>query len=223
MRRVFGAIVMMVAAVSATPASAQTAAPAMPSGPIVNSWYVGVNGGSAVVEKFGGAFGAEGGLRVWRNLDLIGELAAAQNIVSRRQLDRVGTLAQAVQDSTGSSASGNLKVPMRYGGLGARWVFEQSGTFRPYVLFTAGGAHTERKPTLTLAGADITGSAAQYGLTLGQDVIGKYNEFATEGGIGIVVGVGTWYFDAGARLLSISGDDQRTNVARLVFGGGYRF
>ena len=33
----------------------------------------------------------------------------------------------------------------------------------------------------------------------------------------------SWYFDAGLRFLSIGGDDQRTNVTRLVIGGGYRF
>ena len=59
-------------------------------------------------------------------------------------------------------------------------------------------------------------------MTLGQDVIGKYKDVATEGGVGVVAGFGMWYIDGGARLISISGDE-RVNIARIVIGGGYRF
>ena len=72
-------------------------------------------------------------------------------------------------------------------------------------------------------GADVTSTASQYGVTLGQDVIGKYNNMAAEGGFGVLMGVGTFYVDAGLRVLSISEPGQRANVARLVIGGGYRF
>jgi hypothetical protein len=195
----------------------------VPSGPLVNSWYLGVNTGTAVVEKFGGVVGVEGGMRFWRNLDLIGEIGWVQNSVSARQIDKIDTLARSVAASQGGTASGSLKAPATFSGLGGRWVLEGAGRFRPYFLVTLGGAKVNLKPSLTLNGADITSTASQYGVTLGQDVIGKANHFATEGGIGVVSGFGTsWYVDLGARLLSINAD-QRVNVARLVLGGGYRF
>jgi hypothetical protein len=224
MRRVFAAGVIVMAALWAGPAAAQgDSASTMPSGPLVNSWYVGVNTGAAVVEKFGGVVGVEGGLRFWRNLDLIGEIGWVQNSVSARQVDKISTLARSIATSQGGTASGSLKAPATFSGLGGRWVLEDAGRFRPYFLVTIGGAKVNLKPTLTLDGANVTSTASDYGVTLGQDVIGKSNHFATEGGIGVLTGFGTnWYADLGARLLSVNAD-QRVNVARIVIGGGYRF
>jgi hypothetical protein len=224
MRRVFAAGVIVMAALWAGPAAAQgSSASTMPSGPLVNSWYVGVNTGTAVVEKFGGVVGVEGGLRFWHNLDLIGEIGWVQNSVSARQVDKISTLARSIATSQGGTASGSIKAPASFSGLGGRWVLEDAGRFRPYFLVTIGGAKVNLKPTLTLNGANITASASDYGVTLGQDVIGKSNHFATQGGIGVLTGFGTnWYADLGARLVSVNAD-QRVNIARLVIGGGYRF
>jgi hypothetical protein len=214
---------MAVATLWAGPAMAQDPAGPMPSGPIINSWYLGANTGAAVVENFSGVGALEGGVRFWRNLDLIGEIVWVGDAASRRELDKVGKLAESLGAMQGGSAAGDIRVPTTYGGLGGRWVLEQGGRFRPYFLGTIGGAKINRKAKLTLDGTDVTGSAAQYGITLGQDVIGKYNNFASEGGIGVVMGIGTWYIDLGARLLSVNTDEARVNIARIVIGGGYRF
>ena len=142
--------------------------------------------------------------------------------MTRRQLDQAGVIATALGQSQNASASGSIEVPVRYAGLGARWVFE-SGKVRPYVLVTIGGATVERKPSFTLGGSDVTGSIAQYGVTLGQDMIGEYNQLGTTGGLGMLMGFGTWYFDAGVRMLRVSGNGADANIARVVLGGGYRF
>ena len=77
------------------PAVAQTPAqpPPQPSGPSVNLWYIGANTGVAVVEKTGGIVGGEAGFRVWKNLDLVGEIVWMQNVVTRAQLDKANTVA----------------------------------------------------------------------------------------------------------------------------------
>jgi hypothetical protein len=222
MRRVLAAGMMMTAALWTTSAAAQTPTPQASTTPTVKSWYIGANTGAAVVENFSAVVGAEGGKRFWKNLDLVGEIAWVQDGVSRRQLDKVDTLARSIADSQHGTASSDMRVPTLYGGLGGRWVLEQSGKFRPYFLVTIGAAKVNLKPTIGLNGTDVTSSAATYGVTLGQDVIGKYNHFATEGGIGVLMSFGEWYADGGARLLSIS-SDQRTNIARIVIGGGYTF
>lgn len=221
MKRALGTLVVMAALAAAVPASAQTAG-AVPEGPIVNSWYVGVNTGVAVVEKFGAVAGLEGGLRVWKNLDLVGELLMVGNAVTRKQLDQVGQIATAISQSQNANASGGIKVPVKFGGVGARWVFE-SGRVRPYVIVLVGGARVERKPSFSLNGSDITGSIAQYGVTLGDDVIGKFGQMGTSGGLGMVMGFGTWYFDGGVRMLRVSGSGATANIAQVVLGGGYRF
>ena len=101
--------------------------------------------------------------------------------------------------------------------------FEQNARFKPYAIFEIGGARLDKQPTFTLNGADITDTLPNYGVTLGEDLIGQSREAAVGGGFGMVVPFReTWYFDAGLRFLSIGGDD-RTNVTRLVLGGGYRF
>jgi hypothetical protein len=214
---------VMVAVLWTMPAAAQTApAGQVPPGPVVVSGYVGLNTGVAVVEKFGGVVGLEGGMRIWKNLDVVGEIVKAQNSVARRQLDRIDLLARGISPSVGGPGSANLEAPALFGGFGGRWVLENSGMFRPYVLVVVGGARVTLKPTIMVLGTNITANPAQYGVTLGQDVIGRYKYLATEGGVGVVAGFGMFYVDAGARLLSINAD-QRINVARLVFGGGYRF
>lgn len=209
------------------PAVAQTPArpPQQPSGPSVNLWYIGANTGVAVVEKTGGIVGGEAGFRVWKNLDLVGEIVWMQNVVTRAQIDKASTIANFLSTSQGQPATSNVEVPATYWGLGGRWVFEQVNLahFKPYVIATFGSGYTNIKSTFTLGGADITGSLPQYGVTLGSDLAGKSYHFAVDTGGGAVYAFGSWYTDVGVRLVSIGGQDQRINVVRLVVGGGYRF
>ena len=50
----------------------------------------------------------------------------------------------------GPPATGDMKVPAIYGGVGVRWVFENSGLVRPYAIVTFGAVETELKPTFRL-------------------------------------------------------------------------
>src|SRR5215471_18490084 len=208
------------------PAAAQTPAqpPPQPSGPSVNLYYVGVNTGVAVASKASGIVGGEAGFRVWKNLDLVGELVWMQNVVTGAQVDKANTIANYLSTTQGQPATSNVEVPAIYWGLGGRWVFEQVNVarMRPYVLLTFGSGHTDIKSTFTLGGADVTGSLPQYGVTLGSDLTGKSNHFAPDFGGGAVATFGSWYTDVGVRVVSITGQDQ-PNVFRFVVGGGYRF
>jgi hypothetical protein len=221
MKGLFSAVLAASVAMAA-PAAAQTTAAGSPSAPIVNLWYVGANTGTAVVDKFGGVAGVEAGIRVWRNLDVVAEGVWITNAVNARQRDSAAVIARYLEQTQNAGVSGSVKVPAFYGGIGGRWVFEQTGRFRPYVLVTVGGAHTNIKPSFSLGGANVTGALGQYGVTLGRDLIGKYNDPAVGGGFGMLMAYHRWYFDVGARLIHIGGDN-RSNASRLVLGGGYRF
>src|SRR5215471_3832381 len=161
------------------PAAAQTPAqpPPQPSGPSVNLYYVGANTGVAVAEKASGIVAGEAGFRVWKNLDLVGELVWMQNVVTSTQLNNATTIANYLSTTQGQPATSNVEVPAFYWGLGGRWVFEQVTyhNVKPYVILTVGSGHTNIKSTFTLGGADVTGSLPQYGVTLGSDLTGKSN------------------------------------------------
>ena len=109
----------------AVPASAQApAGGAVPAGPTVETWYLGVNTGATVVEKFGGVFAGEVGVRVWKGLDLVAEGAWMSNLVTGLQLQNAEKVAEILQQQQGGTATATSKAPSLYGGLGARFVFE---------------------------------------------------------------------------------------------------
>lgn len=227
MTRTFRFAAVMASVLWALPAMAQAPSAPQPSStePTINFAYVGGNIGVAVVEKASFSGGVDAGTRVWRNLDAIGELTWAGNVVTGRQASRAANLAGAIGATHGQQADGSVKGSGTYLGLGARWVFEDMKVygFKPYLLGTVGGGRVALKPNFTLGGTNITDTIAQYGVTLGKDLTGAYWHDAFTAGVGMVMGRNEWYFDGSLRVTSIGGVDQRTNVARLAFGGGRRF
>jgi hypothetical protein len=218
---VCAAVFAVTLAGAAAPAAAQ--ATQQPAPTPETRWFAGVNTGGAGAEKFGPVFGGEVGYRLWKNLDVMVEGVWFGNLVTERQLDSAATIADFIGSTQGGSTSSEVDVPTNYFGVGLRWVFEQNARFKPYAIFQLGGARLDKQPTFTLNGADITDTLPNFGVTLGEDLIGQSREAAVGGGFGMVVPFReSWYFDAGLRFLSIGGDD-RTNVTRLVLGGGYRF
>lgn len=217
---------MMMSALWAMPAAAQTASGSAPAAaPTVDFAYVGANAGPAVVDKVSGAAGLEGGVRVWRNLDAIGELGWIGNVATRKQLSAASGLAASLGATQNAVGTGELTASALHIGFGARWVFEDMTPFgvRPYVLGTFGGARVKQDPTFTLNGSDVTATINQYGVTLGKDLAGTYWRNAVTGGVGVVKGFGDWYADGSLRLTSIAGIGRRANATRLMFGAGRRF
>ena len=91
------------------------------------------------------------------------------------------------------------------------------------LVSTVGGASVNFKPKFEQGGTDITGNLPQLGVTLGQDLQGKYRPSAIGGGVGVVMPFGQWYADVGLRFTSINTTGQRSNLTRLLFGFGRRF
>jgi hypothetical protein len=206
-----------------TPPSGSATSPST-AGPMVNLWYIGGATGAGVVDSVSAQGNVEVGMRIWKNLDLLIEGGYAGNLATRREADRAGTIAAILQAAQGSAVTSSVRVPSSYAAFGARWVFESSSRFRPYVLLSFGGTSINLKPKFVLNGTDVTGSLSSFGITLGSDLIGSYRPSAVGGGGGMLVPLGRqWYFDGSIRLLSVNTVGQRSNLSRVTFGVGRRF
>ena len=215
----------------ASPAWAQTPAAPPPaasnpvsSAPIVNLWYIGGATGVGVVDSPSVLGSVEGGFRIWKHLDIIGEAGYAGNLATRRELDRAAQIGALLQAQQGSAVTTGVRVPANYAAIGGRWVFESPGRFRPYLVVTVGGASVNLKPKFILNGADVTGSLSNFGVTLGSDLQGSYRPLAIDGGVGMLVPLGSrWYGDGSLRVLRVSTSGQATNSVRIILGVGRRF
>jgi opacity protein-like surface antigen len=206
-------------------ASSATAQTQTTAGPIVNLWYGGLVTGVETVKNTGAVVGAEAGARVWRHLDLSLEAGSFGDVVPQKEIDSAAPLSDFLQQTQGQAAALSLKRPAIYGGLGARWVFEEmilAGHARPYVSGGIGGARVKHEATFTLGGTDVTGSLDQYGVKLGADLTATEKRAAITGGAGVLIPVRNFYVDVGYRLTNIR-TSQAINVNRFNIGVGARF
>ena len=217
----FAAALWAAAICVSVPAAAQAPAPSA-SAPVVNLWYAGGFTGAAGAKKVGGVAGAEAGIRAWHNMDVLAEVGWFQNAVNKHTSAATAPLVAYLQTSQGQSASATVKAPTTFATIGGRWVFESDGRFRPYVIVAVGGARVELKSRFFLGGTDISGSLAQRGVTLGQDLTGHSSHVAVTAGGGVLMPWGMWYLDAGYRVTSIA-TKQSTTVNRFNVGFGVRF
>jgi len=186
-------------------------------------FFAGASVGAGAVQNVAGVFGGEVGFTVTDSLDVIGEGLWFQDVVTRRRIDNAATVAAYLQTSQGKTATGSVKAPASYGGVGARFMLMKTGMYRPYVAFSVGGAHIAYQPEFTLGGTDITASLPQYGVALGSDITGEVTKVAMSGGGGVKIDIGHVYVDAGVRVTSIRTPDQPTNVLRVGGTVGYKF
>jgi hypothetical protein len=180
-------------------------------------------GGISAVQNVGLTAGGMLTVRLTDRVDAIGEGFWVQDAASRVRIDAVTAIATYLQTSQGKPASATLTVPGFIAGGGVRLMLAPPGHVRPYIVITAGIARLALRPTFTLAGADVTTSLGQYGVTLGADVTGELTKPAFGGGVGVIVDQGRWYVDAGARMTRIQTEGQPTTVLRAVGGLGVKF
>jgi hypothetical protein len=230
-RRLLSLCVLSCVVALATPAWAQaptapatTASGQATNAPMVNVWYVGGATGVGVVDSPSVLGSVEGGFRIWKHLDIVGEVGYAGNLATRRELDRASAIGNIIQSQQGSPVTTGIRVPTSYGVIGGRWVFESPGRFRPYLVLAVGGASVKLKPKFTLNGADVTGSLSNFGVTLGSDLQGTYRPLASDGGGGMLVPLGSRWDGAGSlRRLRVDTTGQATNSIRSILGVGRLF
>jgi hypothetical protein len=230
MRRTSSVLALIAALTVGRPAFAQAPATPAASGssatnrPIVNLWYVGGALGAGVVESVSVSGNVEAGMRIWKNLDLFVEGGYLGDLTTRRENDHAANIGAILQAQQGGTVTTSVRVPTTFATFGARWVFESTSRYRPYVLFTVGGASVDTKPKFVLNGADVTSTLGNFGVTLGADLQGSYRPMTFGGGVGVLVPLGTkWYADGSIRLTSVNTQTQKTNQTRISVGVGRRF
>lgn len=186
-------------------------------------WYLGGLAGIGAVQNVGALVGAEAGVRVFHNVDVIVEGGWAADAVTRRRTNLTAAVATYLQTSQGKTATSEIKAPTMYGLVGIRYVMDASDSLHPYFMGEVGRASVEFKPTFALGGSDITSTITTYGVTLGSDLVATEAKMAFGGGLGLWYTKGQWYADLGVRLLSIQTTSQATNLTRAHVGFGVRF
>jgi hypothetical protein len=209
---------MAIAAVLLWAAPAAAQAPPAPM-----RWYIGGMAGGQAVQTLGGQVGGELGVRLNDRIEIFGEAAWLQNVITRRRIQTAQTVAAFLQQTQGSAASATISAPAGYGGAGVRVMLTDGGSLRPYVIGEAGVARVTLRPAFMLGGTNVTTQLPQYGVTLGSDLTGQFTKSAFGAGAGVLVPRGTWYIDGSVRLTSIRTDGQPTNVIRFGVGIGRRF
>jgi len=224
MRRLVAGLFGSALLLSAATAGAQTtSAPVTTAGPAVETFYGAVFGGAGVVHRWGPTAGVEVGVRIRRNLDLIGEGVWVKDTSTQAEETSLKPLVEYLEVTQRTSASAKMEAPTFMGAAGLRWVFERNGAWRPYILGTVGMASIDRQTTFALSGTDITSAIATYGITLGRDLSGRESVLTFGGGVGVLRVSTKWYLDAGVRYSNLQPEAGSVNLFRARLGVGIRF
>jgi hypothetical protein len=159
----------------------------------------------------------------WKNIAFSIEGGWMSSVVSAHRLDSAAAIANYLAQSQGQPASSTVKVPAGYGAVNLRYTLMTKPRYHLYALAGTGFGVTSPKTKFTLGGTDVTGSIAQYGVTLGKDLSGSSTGGLLNFGLGVSYPHGKWVGDASYRLTPIFGGGATTVVNRLNFGVGYKF
>jgi hypothetical protein len=167
-------------------------------------------------------FGGEVGFRFGGRLEAFGEFGRMTDITDSATLDAAAVIGDWLGTLGQGAATWTVTSPTNYGAAGVRFLFSSGGKVEPYAAVTMGVANVERTTTYALNGTDVTGSLPSLGVTLGEDLSGKTNNFLLTAGGGVRISAGAVFIDAGARYGRIF-TDAGTDTIRIYAGAGFRF
>jgi opacity protein-like surface antigen len=125
---------------------------------------------------------------------------------------------------TQSNVTFKGKQPVTFGLAGLRYLIPSSAKVEPYVMAGGGVAKVKKDVMFAVAGNDVTGSLAQYGVVLGTDLSGSETKPMVTVGVGVVWPA--WQHlnvDFQYRYGRVFTSDQGLNVSRAGIGIGVRF
>ncbi len=208
---------------------AQTPAPAQPASSsgmhsMLSGMTIGAGGGVTFTKKTGGEiFGEIVTKEYWPRVQFSVEGGWMSSVVSAHRIDAAGAIADYLAQTQGQPASATVKVPAGYGAVNVRYTVYRKPRYDVYAVGGGGFAVTSPKTTFILGGSDVSGSLAQYGVSLGKDLAGSSFGGLVNVGLGIRVPHGKWVGDFSYRLTPMFTAGDTTVVNRLNFGVGRTF
>ncbi len=184
-------------------------------------FYVTGNAGVTFGNTTSSTFGGEFGMKIGDSLELFGEGGRMTDVTSSGMQSSAATIGNWLGSLGQGAATWNVETPANFGAAGLRYVFP-AGSVQPYVATSIGMANVERKTTFALNGSDVTGSLPSLGVSLGEDLSGRSNEFLFTAGGGVRLPLGAVLVDVGARYGRIFGNPG-FDTFRLYFAAGVRF
>lgn len=205
-----------------TPAPAQSQTQEHKS--IMDGITVSVGGGVSFTKKTGGVVDGEIVTKeYYKNISFSLEGGWMSSVVSAHRIDSANAIATYLAQTQGQPASASVKVPAGYGAVNVRYRLMTKPRYHVYALGGGGLSVTSPKSTFTLGGTDVTGSIAQYGVTVGKDLSGSTAGGLLNVGLGAIFPRGKWVGDASYRFTSMFNGGTTTLVNRLNFAIGYTF
>jgi opacity protein-like surface antigen len=159
------------------------------------------------------AVAGQGGVRIARDLYVIGEVGYMRNVLPKKIRDEFDDLVDEIENEAGVPVSLTVSIPAKYGFGGLRWS-PSRGTVSPFVEGGVGVAHVSAKvDEAKVLGVDISDEVEN---ELGDDASVTKVLFALGGGVNARIS-STLSADIGFRYTRIATEDPAINSS-LVYG-----
>jgi opacity protein-like surface antigen len=122
-------------------------------------------------------YGGEIGFTVTPALQVFVEVGHTRNVAT----SPISAAAQVIAGALGQAAQGavaySVKQPMTFGVGGVKYLLPVGDSqLLPYAMAGFGAAKVNQDVTFSVAGSDVTGNLAQYGVVLGGDLSGGFTK-----------------------------------------------
>jgi opacity protein-like surface antigen len=175
--------------------------------------FVGGLGGVTFGTVTSAAVAGQGGVRLARDLYVIGEVGYMRNVLPKKIRDEFDDLVDEIENEAGVPVSLTVSIPAKYGFGGLRWS-PSRGTVSPFVEGGVGVAHVSAKvDEAKVLGVDISDEVEN---ELGDDASVTKVLFALGGGVNARIS-STLSADIGFRYTRIATEDPAINSS-LVYG-----
>ena len=197
-----GLVTLVVTAVSAAPASAQS-----------GGGFIGGFGGLTFGSTSDVAFGGQLGVRAARGVFVIGEVGRQRDVMPGELRDQLDEAVEFLEDEIGGLVTVDVRVPITYGMGGIRFAPAAGSAVSPFIEGGVGVAKVSLAVDVQVAGFDFSDELEDL---LSADEVTTTEMMMTVGG-GVNVGAGLVSIDLGYRYLRVFTDLPRIN-SNMVYG-----
>ena len=183
------------------------------------TWFAGGLGGLTFGTETSGAVGGQFGVKVARNLFVIGEVGRMQNVIPKKVKDDLDDLIDGLEEELGVPITVDVSLPATYFFGGLRWIQPRPG-IAPFVEGGVGAGHISIKAErIEILGIDVSDEFEE---ELGDDENATKFLLALSAGITAKLGQRA-ALDVGYRYSRIATEEPSINTSMVYvavkFGG----